>query len=110
LPEDATIVTKGDQQDGAGYSAFDGHTADGGSLLDVLRRRGIDHLYVGGLATDYCVRHSVLDALDAGFRVTVLENAIAGVDLSPGDSGRALEEMRARGADVRADVKLAGGS
>jgi nicotinamidase/pyrazinamidase len=98
LPPDAIIVTKGDRADAAGYSAFDGVTADGNPLLSDLRRRGIRHLYVAGLATDYCVRASVLDALAAGFRVTLLEDAIAGVDVAPGDSARAIDEMRRHGA------------
>jgi nicotinamidase/pyrazinamidase len=98
LPEDAIVVTKGDRPDRPGYSAFEGRTADGTPLADDLARRGITHLLVGGLATDYCVKHSVLDALEAGLRVTVLENAVAGVEIRQGDSGQALAEMRERGA------------
>jgi nicotinamidase/pyrazinamidase len=98
LPPDTIVVTKGERDDAPGYSAFDGTTAGGGTLLDDLRCRGIEHLYVGGLATDYCVRASVLDALAAGLKVTLLEDAIAGVDVTPGDSLRALTEMRERGA------------
>ena len=98
LPDDAIVVTKGERDVAPGYSAFEGTTADGHSLSEDLRRRGIDHLYVGGLATDYCVRASVLDALKAGLNVTVLDDAIAGVDLNPGDSARARAEMRQHGA------------
>ena len=100
LPGNAIVVTKGADSEAPGYSAFEGTTADGDSLLADLRRRGVSHLFVGGLATDYCVRASVLDALAAGLKVTVLSDAIAGVDLQPGDSARALEEMRSRGAVV----------
>jgi nicotinamidase/pyrazinamidase len=71
-------------------------------FLADLRTRGITHLYVGGLATDYCVKQSVLDALRAGVKVAVLEDAIAGVDLRPGDSARAMTEMREQGAHVAA--------
>ena len=53
---------------------------------------------MGGLATDYCVRASVLDALNAGFEVVVLSDAIGAVDLKPGDGARAMEEMRSAGA------------
>ncbi len=98
LPADATVVTKGDSPASDGYSAFEGHTPTGASLVHDLREKDIGHLYVGGLATDYCVRHSVLDALKTGLQVTVLTDAVAGVDLNPGDSTRALEEMRAAGA------------
>jgi len=100
LPPDAIVVTKGEDQGLPGYSAFDGHTADGIPLAADLRQRGITRIVVGGLATDYCVKHSVLDALSAGLHVTVLEDAIAGVDLHPGDSERALGEMRAHGAHL----------
>src|SRR5262249_305719 len=86
-----------------GYSAFEGHTAEGKMLLDDLRSRGIDHLLVGGLATDYCVKHSVLDALSAGLKVTLLQNAIPGVDLRPQDSAGALVEMQNAGAILRRD-------
>jgi len=98
LPADATVVTKGDRPDSDGYSAFEGHTPAGARLGDDLREKGIRHLYVGGLATDYCVLHSVLDALKAGFDVTLLIDAVAGVDLNPGDSVKAIEEMRKAGA------------
>lgn len=101
LPADTIVVTKGDRPDDHGYSAFQGTTVTGETLLADLRRRGIGHLYVGGLATDYCVRASVLDALDAGLQVTVLEDAIAGVDVNAGDSERARVEMRTRGARFR---------
>jgi nicotinamidase/pyrazinamidase len=98
LPDDATIVTKGDSPASDGYSAFEGHTPTGASLVHDLREKGVTDLYVGGLATDYCVRHSVLDALKTGLDVTVLTDAVAGVDVNPGDSEKALEEMRAAGA------------
>jgi nicotinamidase/pyrazinamidase len=96
LPPDTIVISKGMDPAKAGYSAFDGTTPDGRPLLADLRQRQIDHVYVGGLATDYCVRHSVLDALSAGFQVTVLEDAIAGVD--PQGSADALAEMRQNGA------------
>lgn len=102
LPDSAVIVSKGQSADRPGYSAFEGTTSDGRTLADDLRARGIDHLYVGGIATDYCVKHSVLDARKAGFDVTVLADAIAGVDVAPGDSVRALEAMREAGATMNA--------
>jgi len=98
LPDDVIVVTKGDRTDEAGYSAFEGRTPDGRPLIEDLRHRGIAHLYVGGLATDYCVKASALDGLNAGLRVTLLEDAVAGVDVTPGDSTRALDEMRGKGA------------
>jgi nicotinamidase/pyrazinamidase len=106
LPPQATIITKGDSPDKPGYSAFEGHTADATSLLTDLRKRHVDHLYVGGLATDYCVKHSVLDALKEDLQVTVLEDAIAGVDVQPGDSAAAIAEMRRAGARVETPERL----
>jgi nicotinamidase/pyrazinamidase len=98
LPADVLVVTTGETVDKEGYSAFEGHVPGGRSLLDDLRDRGVTRLYVGGLATDYCVRHSVLDACRAGFEVALLTDAIAGVNVQPDDSSRALEEMREAGA------------
>jgi nicotinamidase/pyrazinamidase len=89
-------IDKATTRDRDAYSAFDGTR-----LEEELRARGVDRIVIGGLATDYCVRASVLDALRAGFAVTVLEDAVRGVDVQPGDSERALEEMRAAGAAVR---------
>jgi nicotinamidase/pyrazinamidase len=61
-------------------------------------------LYVGGLATDYCVKHTVLDALEAGLDVTVLEDAVAGVDVRPGDSAEAIRAMRGAGARIGHEI------
>ena len=71
-----------------------------------LRRRGITHLVTGGLATDYCVRHSVLDAIGKGWHVTLVTDAIAGVELTPGDGERALAEMRGAGAELSRSAEL----
>jgi nicotinamidase/pyrazinamidase len=106
LPTSAIVVTTGEGADEQGYSAFEGRNTEANSLLTDLQQRQIDHLYVGGLATDYCVKHSVLDALKAGLDVTVLEDAIAGVDLKPGDSARAIAEMRNAGARVENPTEL----
>jgi nicotinamidase/pyrazinamidase len=100
LSSDTVVITKGEHPDSPGYSAFEGHTPEGQSFLADLRERGIEHLYIAGLATDYCVKHSVLDALSAGLKVTVLGDAIAGVDATPGDSARAMVEIREKGAHV----------
>jgi nicotinamidase/pyrazinamidase len=100
LPDSAIIVSKGQAADSHGYSALEGYTPDGRTLLAELQERQIDHLYVGGLATDYCVKHSVLDAVRAGLKVTVLADSIAGVDAKPGDSAQAIAEMQAAGAEV----------
>jgi nicotinamidase/pyrazinamidase len=88
------VVDKGRDPNSQGYSGFQ-DTA----LADLLRARGVDRLFVGGLATDYCVKNTVLDARRLGFDVTVIEDAIRGVEVNPGDSERAIEEMKAAGAE-----------
>ncbi|HLA09884.1 MAG TPA: nicotinamidase [Pyrinomonadaceae bacterium] len=81
-----------------GYSAFDGT-----DLSLQLHRLGVKEVWVGGLATDYCVKHTVLDAIKEGFRVKAIEDAMRAVDLNPGDGERAIAEMQAAGAEfVRA--------
>jgi nicotinamidase/pyrazinamidase len=100
LPPSTIVVSKGDDPARPGYSAFEGRTPDGTSLFDDVRERRIERLYVGGLATDYCVRASVLDARRAGLDVIVLRDAVAGIDVQPGDSDRAIAEMREAGATV----------
>ncbi len=100
LPEDAVVITKGDGPDEDAYSAFDGMDHEGRTFSEALSGNGINYLYVGGLATDYCVRQTVLDALKQGFGATVLLDAVRGVELNPGDSRRAIDEMIEKGADT----------
>ena len=76
-----------------------GHRASTG-MAEWLRERGVKELTVVGLATDYCVKFTVLDALREGFAVRVVSSACRGVDLQPGDCARALEQMQAAGAAV----------
>jgi nicotinamidase/pyrazinamidase len=107
LPSNAIVITKGESPASAGYSAFEGHTPAGKPFLADLQERGINRLVVGGLATDYCVKHSVLDALSAGLQVTILEDAIAGVD--PEGSSSALSQMRDGGAQSLTGVDVLAG-
>ncbi len=90
------VVDKGQPRDTEGYSAFQETT-----LEELLRERGIDRITVVGLATDYCVKNTVLDARRLGIDVDVDAAAIRAVDVQPGDGERAIAEMRAAGADVR---------
>jgi len=82
------------------YSIFEGTTDEGENLVDVLDARGVDEVHVAGIATDYCVLASARDALDAGRRVTVLTDLVAGV--APDTSRAALGELAAAGADLLA--------
>ena len=102
LPPEAIVVSKGQSREDAGYSAFEGTTPDGRPVLEDLRGRGILNLHVGGLATDYCVRATVLDALRNGFTVSLIPDGIAGID--PQGTARAIDEMRQAGASVDANL------
>ncbi len=97
LPKDALILSKGIDPEQDSYSAFQAYNGRGRDLESVVHDLGIDELFLCGLATDYCVRATALDALRRGIRVRVLADAVKGVDVKPGDSKAALEEMRAAG-------------
>ena len=100
LPAEAVIVSKGMDPAEDAYSCFQAEDPDGMPFAAALGEHGVQRLFVGGLATDYCVKATVLDALMDGFQVVVLEDAIRAVDVSPGDGARALHEMKAAGAAV----------
>jgi nicotinamidase/pyrazinamidase len=98
LPVGATLVSKGTGPDEDAYSCWQARAADGTDFPALLARRGIRRLFVGGLATDYCVKATALDARRAGLEVVVLEDAVRAVDVTAGDGDRALAEMAAAGA------------
>ena len=83
------------------YSAFfdNGHLRATG-LHEYLQSRGVDEIYIAGLATDYCVKFTALDGIELGYRVVVVEDACRGVNVKPGDSEAAIEEMKKVGANV----------
>ncbi len=102
LPGDTVVLSKGmNPNRDDEYSGFQSVTGEGVQFADYLAGNGIGHLLVCGIATDYCVRETVLDALRNGFAVTLLKDAVRGVDLQPGDSDRAISEMAAAGADIK---------
>lgn len=100
FPDATAVVSKGQAADSDGYSAFDGTLPTGQSLETALAEGAVGHLTVCGLATDYCVRASVLDARARGLDVSVIREAIAAVNLNPGDEAAALGEMRTAGAEL----------
>ncbi len=91
VPEGAVIVSKATDRDKDAYSGFEGT-----NLKEILEKRGVRRLFVGGVATEYCVRATVLDALKLGFEVFVVEDAVRGID--PSDEERAKNEMVREGA------------
>ena len=100
LDREVIIISKGTSADSDSYSGFDGTDQRGISLGDCLRQGGVEHIHVGGLATDYCVKHTVLDGLKLGYKVSLLEDAIRGVDLVAGDCARAIAAMVQAGAEL----------
>ncbi|MEJ2654005.1 MAG: nicotinamidase [Acidihalobacter sp.] len=93
LPDDALIISKADTVEADAYSGFQGT-----DLAEQLRKQEVTRLFIGGLATDYCVLNTVSDALAADFEVILLIDAVRAVDVDPGDGARAIDEMRAKGA------------
>lgn len=93
LPSDGVLISKGQQPDRDAYSGFEGTDLDA-----ELRRAGVHRLFVGGLATDYCVLSTVRDARKLGYTVFLLTDAIRAVDVRPGDGRRAEAEMIKLGA------------
>jgi nicotinamidase/pyrazinamidase len=110
LPASVVVISKGMDPERDSYSAFDGVDSSGVPLADRLKNDGIRRLYVGGLATDYCVRASVLSARQQGLDVVVLKDAVRPVNLKPGDDERALKEMAAAGATIGSTQEVLEGS
>jgi len=102
LPDETTIVSKADMQDKDAYSGFQGT-----GLHDHLKSMGIRRLFIGGLATDYCVLNTVMDALSLGYKVLLLADAVRAVNLDPRDGEHAMTKMKSAGADViqSADIR-----
>lgn len=96
LPDSAVVVRKG--QNAAAYSGFEGHDENQTSLAEILQRERIDAVDVVGLATDYCVRATALDAKARGFAARVLSSMVAGV--APDSTKRALQDLHVAGIAV----------
>jgi nicotinamidase/pyrazinamidase len=98
LPKNAILLYKGMDPQKDAYSAFQAEDATGTGLPKLLSLLGVKELYIAGLATDYCVRSSAVDALKHGLKVKLLSDAIKGVNLKAQDSEKAIKEMVKRGA------------
>jgi nicotinamidase/pyrazinamidase len=93
------VIRKGAREDLDSYSAFfENDRCTPTELHDYLQARSIKTIFIGGLATDYCVFYSVMDGIRLGYRVFVLEDAVAGVGFPPGSVERALKTMKEGGA------------
>lgn len=95
IPRSATVISKGDKPRKEAYSGFQGT-----ALARLLRSKGVDEVFVGGLATDYCVKETALDALREGFNVDVMTDCVRAVNLRPGDGARALRTVKTKGAEL----------
>ncbi len=95
------IFDKGSDQNVDSYSAFYNNARIRKTGLDqILRSKGIEKIYLCGVATDYCVLFSALDGIELGFDVTLIVDACRGIDLQPGSSKKAIEMMRSRGVKI----------
>ncbi len=93
LPKETQIVLKATDPNKEAYSVFDGT-----DLEEQLKAKGVTRIFIGGLATDYCIVNSVIDARKLGLATFVLEDATCGIDLKPGDVNQAFRIMQASGA------------
>ncbi len=93
LPCEVTIISKATATQPDAYSGFEGT-----ELTELLRQAGVSRVFVGGLATDYCVLNTVRDARRLGFGAVLLTDAVRAVDVAPGDGERAIAEMLGAGA------------
>lgn len=98
------VFLKGTGNKDDGYSAFEATNLD---LAKFLKEKGVTDLYVAGLATDYCVRASAIDAATQGFRTFVVEDAVAAVNLRAGDGAKAIDDMKKSGVQVIRSKELA---
>ncbi len=92
VPKGSTIISKASSRDVEAYSGFQNT-----SLAEILRKERVGEVYVAGLATDYCVKNTVLDGLAEGFSVNLIEDAVRGVNVRRTDSANAFRTMSARG-------------
>lgn len=93
LPKNTVVISKATEHDKEAYSGFEGT-----ELHQILKDNNIKRVFIGGLATDYCVKNTVLDALKLGYETILLLDAIKGVDVNEGDSERAIHDMITNGA------------
>jgi nicotinamidase/pyrazinamidase len=100
-----TVISKGFDERADGYSGFDGT-----HLAQLLRDEEVKEIWVGGLATDYCVKQTVIDGVQSGFKVKVLADAMRAVNVNPDDGKKAIDEMKEAGAEIVGDQSKAAGA
>jgi len=100
-----TVISKGFDERADGYSGFDGT-----QLAQLLRDEEVKEIWVGGLATDYCVKETVIDGVHNGFKVKALADAMRAVNVNPDDGKKAIDLMKEAGAEIVGDEKKAAGT
>ena len=100
-----TVISKGFDERADGYSGFDGT-----QLAQLLHDDDVKEIWVGGLATDYCVKQTVIDGVQSGFKVKALADAMRAVNVNPDDGRKAIDEMKEAGAEIVGDEKKAAGT
>lgn len=101
------VFAKGTDPQIDSYSGFfDNGRRQATGLRDYLRQKGVEEVFVAGLATDYCVKFTVLDALQLGFKTLLIEDACRGVNLQPDDVQAALSTMKSAGAEIVKAAKI----
>ena len=98
VPRNAIIISKAFKEDEEAYSGFKGiDLASGKDLNTILRERGVKRVFISGVATEYCVKATTLDAVDLGYQVFLLLDAIKGINQPPGSEEQAVNEMLSKG-------------
>ena len=100
-----TVISKGIDDTADGYSGFDGT-----NLSELLNEEGVKEIWVGGLATDYCVKATVIDGVRKGFKVKALADAMRPVNVNPEDGANAVAAMKSVGAEIVGDQQKAAGA
>jgi len=100
-----TVISKGTDDSADGYSGFDGT-----NLAELLREADVAEIWVGGLATDYCVKETVIGGVRQGFKVKALADTMRPVNVHPGDGENAVAAMRAVGAEIVGNASKAAGA
>ncbi len=108
VPNSALVINKGTKHDEDGYSPFEGYLPmfSGFSFKKTLQKLEVGSIYVGGLATDYCVKAACLDAIKLGFKTHLLLDACRAVNIKPDDGEKAVEEMRRAGIIIITTEKV----
>lgn len=100
LKDKAIILSKGVGNGEDAYSGFNAEAGDGRLLIEFLHEWGVDTVYVAGLATDYCVKETVLDAIKKGFKTFLIDDCCRAVNINPNDGGNAVRNMMTAGATI----------